>query len=67
MHTKIIDYYFNLFLILFLNKPNLCCVLFKAEVMDQQAVAMTQMAQATLNNSKAMERIADASHKQVSR
>ncbi|XP_068626850.1 uncharacterized protein [Battus philenor] len=35
------------------------------EVMDQQASALTQMAEATLNNSKALERIADASHKQA--
>lgn len=33
--------------------------------MDQQASALTQIAKATVNNSKAMERIAEASHKQV--
>lgn len=33
--------------------------------MDQQASALSQMAEATLNNSKALERIAEASHKQV--
>lgn len=33
--------------------------------MDQQAAAMNQLAQATLTSSKAMERLADASHVQV--
>lgn len=33
--------------------------------MDQQALAMTEIAQAAVCNSKAMEKIADASHKQV--
>lgn len=36
-----------------------------AEVMDKQAVAMTEIAQAAVCNSKAMEKIADASHKQA--
>lgn len=34
--------------------------------MDQQAAAMTQMAQASLSNAKALERVAEASHLQVS-
>lgn len=33
--------------------------------MDQQAAAMNQLAQATLTSSKAMERLAEASHVQV--
>ncbi|CAH2102276.1 unnamed protein product [Euphydryas editha] len=35
------------------------------EVMDQQASALMQIAKATLNNSKAMGKIAEASHKQA--
>ncbi|KAJ8736179.1 hypothetical protein PYW08_006835 [Mythimna loreyi] len=35
------------------------------EVMDQQAAALTQMAQASLSNAKALERVAEASHLQA--
>lgn len=35
------------------------------EVMDQQAAALTQMAQASLGNAKALERVAEASHLQA--
>ncbi|KPJ16426.1 hypothetical protein RR48_05505 [Papilio machaon] len=35
------------------------------DVMDQQALALSQMAEATLNSSKALEQIAEASHKQA--
>lgn len=33
--------------------------------MDQQALALSQMAEATLKSSKALEQMAEASHKQV--
>lgn len=38
---------------------------FQVEVMDQQAQAIAQVAQATHSNSKALEKLAEASHVQV--